>query len=135
MVLSSSDSEKPIARPLIIRPMCVVAPIIIPAANGISAHMLDMMLRAQTTPEPREDQPLQFPVWSLEQRIEVFGNRPRPASAALATLNDEGVFMLAQNRKEKKVLGGLERAVAICRALICKSLFIIPHGHESSCDA
>ncbi|KAG1762147.1 hypothetical protein EDD22DRAFT_953411 [Suillus occidentalis] len=69
------DFEKPISRPLIIRPMCVVTPIIIPAANGISAHMLDMMLSAQTTPEPREDQPLQFPVWSLEQRIEV----PMPA--------------------------------------------------------
>jgi hydroxymethylglutaryl-CoA reductase (NADPH) len=123
---SSSDSERPIVRPIAIRPMRVVAPIAIPASTGVSAHMLDMKLRAQAPPPPREDQPLQFPVRSLEQCIEVFENGPRPASAALATLNDEEVIMLAQNGKIaayalEKVLGDLERAVTIRRALISRA--------------
>ncbi|KAG0708040.1 hydroxymethylglutaryl-coenzyme A reductase-domain-containing protein [Suillus ampliporus] len=129
---SSSDSErpKPIARPVAIRPMRVVAPIAIQipaaAANGVSAHMLDLKLRAQAAPAPREDQPIQFPIRSLEQCIEIFENGPRPASAALATLNDEEVIMLAQNGKIaayalEKVLGDLERAVTIRRALISRS--------------
>ncbi|KAG1759153.1 hydroxymethylglutaryl-coenzyme A reductase-domain-containing protein [Suillus occidentalis] len=123
---SSSDSEKPIVRPLAIRPMRVLAPIAIPAAAGVSAHMLDMKLRAQAAPAPREDQPLQFPIRSLEQCIDVFENGPRPASAALATLNDEEVVMLAQNGKIaayalEKVLGDLERAVTIRRALISRA--------------
>lgn len=123
---SSSDSEKPIVRPLAIRPMRVVAPIAIPATTGVSAHMLDMKLRAQAAPAPREDQPLQFPIRSLEQCIEVFENGPRPASAALATLNDEEIVMLAQNGKIaayalEKVLGDLERAVTIRRALISRA--------------
>jgi hydroxymethylglutaryl-CoA reductase (NADPH) len=123
---SSSDSERPIIRPIAVRPMRVVAPIAIPASTGVSAHMLDMKLRAQAPPPPREDQPLQFPVRSLEQCIEVFENGPRPASAALATLNDEEVIMLAQNGKIaayalEKVLGDLERAVTIRRALISRA--------------
>lgn len=135
---SSSDSEKPIVRPLAIRPMRVLAPIAIPAAAGVSAHMLDMKLRAQAAPAPREDQPLQFPIRSLEQCIDVFENGPRPASAALATLNDEEVVMLAQNGKIaayalEKVLGDLERAVTIRRALICKSVSI-SQGDRRSCD-
>ncbi|KAG1813099.1 hypothetical protein EV424DRAFT_1417143 [Suillus variegatus] len=123
---SSSDSEKPIVRPLAIRPMRVLAPIAIPATAGVSAQMLDMKLRAQAAPAPREDQPIQFPIRSLEQCIEVFENGPRPVSAALATLNDEEVVMLAQNGKIaayalEKVLGDLERAVTVRRALISRA--------------
>lgn len=122
---SSSDSEKPSLRPLAIRPMRVVAPIAIPAP-GVSAHMLEMKLRAQGPPVPREDLPIQFPVRSLEKCIEIFENGPRPASVALATLNDEEVIMLAQNGKIpayalEKVLGDLERAVTIRRALISRA--------------
>ncbi|KAG2130606.1 hydroxymethylglutaryl-coenzyme A reductase-domain-containing protein [Suillus cothurnatus] len=110
---SSSDSERPIVRPIAVRPMRVVAPIAIPASTGVSAHMLDMKLRAQAPPPPREDQPLQFPVRSLEQCIEVFENGPE-------------VIMLAQNGKIaayalEKVLGDLERAVTIRRALISRA--------------
>lgn len=125
---SPTEFEKPIVRPLAIRPMRVVAPIAIPAttANGVSAQMLEMKLRAQAATAPKEPQAIQFPVRSLEQCIDIFENGPRPVSAALATLNDEEVIMLAQDGKIQayaleKVLGDLERAVAIRRALICKS--------------
>jgi len=111
--------------------MHVVAPIAIPAttANGVSAQMLEMKLRAQVAPTPKEPMPIQFPVRSLEQCIDIFENGPRPTSAALATLNDEEVIMLAQNGKIQayaleKVLGDLERAAAIRRALICKSSLV-----------
>ncbi|OAX36835.1 hypothetical protein K503DRAFT_867290 [Rhizopogon vinicolor AM-OR11-026] len=125
---SPTEYEKPIVRPLAIRPMRVVAPIAIPAttANGVSAQMLEMKLRAQAAPAPKEPQAIQFPCRSLEQCIDIFENGPRPVSAALATLNDEEVILLAQNGKIaayalEKVLGDLERAVAIRRALISRA--------------
>lgn len=61
----------------------------------------------------------------LEELIDIWENGPKPSSVALALLNDEEVIMLAQNGKIaayalEKVLGNLERAVKIRRALICK---------------
>ena len=128
---SPTDDEKPIVRPLAIRPMRVIAPITILAttANGVSAQMFEMKLRAQVAPAPKEPIPIQFPVHSLEQCIDIFENGPRLASAALATLNDEEVIMLAQNEKIQayaleKVLGDLERAVGIHCALVCESSLV-----------
>ena len=62
----------------------------------------------------------------LEELIDIFENGPRPASVALQMLNDEEVILLAQNGKIapyalEKVLGDLERAVRVRRALICRS--------------
>lgn len=138
---SPTELEKPIDRPLAIRPMRVVAPIAIPAANTnlVSAQMLEMKLRAQAAAAPKEPSAVQFPVRSLEQCIDIFENGPRPASAALATLNDEEVILLAQNGKIaayalEKVLGDLERAVAIRRALICKCPSLC-HAYRCSYDA
>ncbi|OBZ77371.1 3-hydroxy-3-methylglutaryl-coenzyme A reductase [Grifola frondosa] len=66
------------------------------------------------------------PVRTLEECIEIFENGPRPVSVALATLNDEEVVLLAQNGKIaayalEKLLGDLERAVRIRRALISRA--------------
>jgi hydroxymethylglutaryl-CoA reductase (NADPH) len=63
-------------------------------------------------------------VRSLEECIDIFENGPRPVSVSLSLLNDEEVILLAQNSKIQayaleKVLGDLERAVLIRRALIC----------------
>jgi hydroxymethylglutaryl-CoA reductase (NADPH) len=143
---TEEEGPRPIVRPLAIRPMRVLAPIAIPAttANGVSAQMLEMKLRAQAAPLPQEPQPIQFPLRSLEQCIDIFENGPRPASAALATLNDEEVILLAQNGKIaayalEKVLGDLERAVSIRRSLICKFpqhvMGIDAHMIRSPCDA
>lgn len=64
---------------------------------------------------------------TLEECIEIYENGPKPASVALSLLNDEEVIMLAQNGKIapyalEKVLGDLQRAVLIRRALICELL-------------
>lgn len=106
----------------------LIAPVPIPASkeiSGVPAFLLDMKLRAQptalVTKEPRVDLPLR----SLEECIEIFENGPRPVHVALSTLSDEEIILLAQNGKIaayalEKVLGDLERAVAIRRALICE---------------
>ena len=54
------------------------APIAIPAttANGVSAQMLEVKLHAQVAPAPKEPMPIRFPVCSLEQCINIFGNGP-----------------------------------------------------------
>lgn len=62
---------------------------------------------------------------SLEECVDIFENGPKPVSVSLSLLNDEEVVMLAQSGKVaayalEKVLGDLERAVRIRRALICK---------------
>ncbi|TDL24659.1 hypothetical protein BD410DRAFT_719028 [Rickenella mellea] len=65
-------------------------------------------------------------VRSLEECINVFENGPRPVSVSLSMLNDEEVTMLAQAGKIQayaleKMLGDLERAVRIRRALISRA--------------
>ncbi|KDQ60160.1 hypothetical protein JAAARDRAFT_205176 [Jaapia argillacea MUCL 33604] len=66
------------------------------------------------------------PIRSLKECIEVFENGPRPVAVALSMLNDEEVILLAQAGKIaayalEKVLGDLERAVTIRRALISRA--------------
>ncbi|KAG6330169.1 hypothetical protein ID866_8920 [Astraeus odoratus] len=125
-----SPADPPVALP-------VVKPIIAPVAirpskeNGVPAFLLDMKLRAQPVTvresgadEKKADEKLH--VRSLEECIDVFENGPRPVQAALATLNDEEVILLAQNGKIapyalEKVLGDLERAVVVRRALISRA--------------
>lgn len=63
---------------------------------------------------------------SLGECIDIFENGPRPVSVSLSLLKDEEVILLAQNGKIQayaleKVLGDLERAVMIRRALVCMS--------------
>lgn len=67
---------------------------------------------------------------SLEECIEIYENGPRPLSISMAMLNDEEVILLARAGKIQayaleKVLGDLERAVLIRRALICASSFCL----------
>ncbi|KAF9239343.1 hydroxymethylglutaryl-coenzyme A reductase-domain-containing protein [Melanogaster broomeanus] len=106
----------------------IIAPVAIPANrgnNGVPAFLLDMKLRAQ--PAAIVDKPgVKLPVRSLEECIDVFENGPRPVQLSLAALNDEEVILLAQNGKVaayalEKVLGDLERAVTIRRALISRA--------------
>lgn len=57
--------------------------------------------------------------------LDIFENGPRPVSASLMLLSDEEVILLAQNGKIapyalEKMLGDLERAVSVRRALICE---------------
>ncbi|EPQ53591.1 3-hydroxy-3-methylglutaryl-coenzyme A reductase [Gloeophyllum trabeum ATCC 11539] len=65
-------------------------------------------------------------VRSLQECIDIFENGPRPVSVSLSLLNDEEVIQLCQAGKIaayalEKVLGDLERAVAIRRALISRA--------------
>ncbi|KAL6300816.1 3-hydroxy-3-methylglutaryl-coenzyme A reductase [Sparassis latifolia] len=63
---------------------------------------------------------------SLEQCIDIFESGPRPVSVSLSMLHDEEIILLAQNGKIapyalEKMLGDLERAVLIRRALISRA--------------
>ncbi|KAG8216444.1 hydroxymethylglutaryl-coenzyme A reductase-domain-containing protein [Butyriboletus roseoflavus] len=124
---ATTTPESVPSTPLDSKPL--IAPMPIPAikeTSGIPAFLLDMKLRAQPTAlvikEPRVD----LPVRSLEECIEIFEHGPRPVQVSLSTLNNEEVILLAQNGKIaayalEKVLGDLDRAVAIRRALISRA--------------
>ena len=67
----------------------------------------------------------QVEVRSLAECVDIFENGPRPVSVARQMLNDEEVILLAQTGKIapyalEKLLGDLDRAVRIRRALICE---------------
>ena len=123
----ATNTPEPVPSPIIeSKPLVAPVPIrVVKEVNGVPPFLLDMKLRAQptaivTTKEPRID----LPARSLEECIEIFENGPRPVQASLSTLNDEEIILLAQNGKIaayalEKVLGDLERAVSIRRALIC----------------
>lgn len=106
----------------------LIAPVPVPASkevSGVPAFLLDMKLRAQPTAVVTKEPCIDLPVRSLEECIDIFENGPRPVQASLSTLNDEEIILLAQNGKIaayalEKVLGDLERAVSIRRALICE---------------
>jgi hydroxymethylglutaryl-CoA reductase (NADPH) len=77
---------------------------------------------APVTPEPVECRSDLEPCRTLDECLEVFNSGPD----GLQQLNNEEVILLAQQGKIaayalEKVLGDLERAVLIRRALICKS--------------
>lgn len=123
--------------PAVIRPIAVPAIPRPPSVNGISSllNSVDEKLKAQqptfTTGDDSDSQDEEpgtketsTPIRSLEECIGIFENGPRPVSVSLSLLNDEEVILLAQNGKIQayaleKVLGDLERAVLIRRALIC----------------
>ena len=127
----------------------MVAPIAIPATPSRASFMLetvDEKLRQQqaavdrergkTSPSSSEASVIKetsngMPIRSLEECIDIFENGPRPVSVSLSMLNDEEVILLAQHGKIaayalEKVLGDLERAVFIRRALICEFIFNSP---------
>ncbi|KAG6333016.1 hypothetical protein ID866_6069 [Astraeus odoratus] len=106
----------------------VVAPVAVHASkeDNISALLLDMKLRTQPSANKVEQPKEKLTVRPLEECVDVFENGPRPVQAALGTLNDEEVILLAQNGKIapyalEKVLGDFERAVVIRRALISRA--------------
>lgn len=127
----------------------MVAPTAIPATPSRASFMLetvDEKLRQQAAADQaREMFPSQASaiketfssacIRSLEECIDVFENGPRPVSVALSMLNDEEVILLAQNGKIaayalEKVLGDLDRAVFIRRALICEFSFSVRSIHS-----
>ena len=124
-------------------PLAIVRPVPIPAVrrppsvNGISSLLdsVDQRLKAQQTTfttgdesdsqdEELDSKETSTSTRSLQDCIDIFENGPRPVSVSLSLLNNEEVILLAQNGKIQayaleKVLGDLERAVLIRRALIC----------------
>ncbi|KAJ8474611.1 hypothetical protein ONZ51_g7113 [Trametes cubensis] len=78
------------------------------------------------TPETPDMDAPQMEVRSLAECVDIFENGPRPVSVALQMLNDEEVILLAQTGKIapyalEKLLGDLDRAVRIRRALISRA--------------
>ncbi|KAI5996069.1 hydroxymethylglutaryl-coenzyme A reductase-domain-containing protein [Pisolithus marmoratus] len=129
---SLPDTTESDETPDVSPPPSALKPIVAPVAvhvnkeNGVPAFLLDMKLRAQPAAVRNTESKVNLPVRSLEECIEVFENGPKPVQAALATLNDEEVILLAQNGKIapyalEKVLGDLERAVVVRRALISRA--------------
>jgi hydroxymethylglutaryl-CoA reductase (NADPH) len=125
------------AAPPVVRPIPVAARA--PSVNGISSLLdsVDEKLKAQQptfTPSDESDsqdeesntKESSSHIRSLEECVDIFENGPRPVSVSLSLLKDEEVILLAQNGKIQayaleKVLGDLERAVLIRRALVCMS--------------
>ncbi|TFK49351.1 hypothetical protein OE88DRAFT_1646394 [Heliocybe sulcata] len=65
-------------------------------------------------------------VRSLQECVDIYENGPRPVTVSMSLLNDEEVIQLCQGGKIaayalEKVLGDLERAVLIRRALISRA--------------
>jgi hydroxymethylglutaryl-CoA reductase (NADPH) len=128
--------------PAVVRPIPVLAVHRAPSVNGISSLLdsVDQKLKAQqptfTTGDESDSQDEESgtketstAVRSLEECIDIFENGPRPVSVSLSLLNDEEIVLLAQNGKIQayaleKVLGDLERAVLIRRALVCAYIFM-----------
>lgn len=129
------------AAPPVVRPIPVSAVRRPPSVNGISSLLdsVDQKLKAQqptfTTGDESDSQDegsstkeTSTTIRSLEECIDIFENGPRPVSMSLSLLNDEEIILLAQNGKIQayaleKVLGDLERAVLIRRALICMYMY------------
>ncbi|TFY54330.1 hypothetical protein EVJ58_g8927 [Rhodofomes roseus] len=116
------------------------AAVVIPPLNldRIDMKLREAAIRAPPTPAetsspssdpenlPFRKQSSRLAMRTLEECIEIFDNGPKPVSVALSMLNDEEVILLAQNGKIapyalEKVLGDLERAVLVRRALISRA--------------
>ncbi|KAF7975535.1 hypothetical protein HWV62_9365 [Athelia sp. TMB] len=140
------EEQKPAVSPpaLVIKtapePMPIVAPLAMPATPSRAQFMLgtvDEKLRMQAARESsessseegssdRKDTSDSAPMRSLEECIDIFENGPRPVSVSLSLLSDEEVILLAQKGKIaayalEKMLGDLNRAVLIRRALISRA--------------
>ncbi|KAI0322966.1 hydroxymethylglutaryl-coenzyme A reductase-domain-containing protein [Amylostereum chailletii] len=133
--------ERPIA-PAVVKPV-PVRPAPVPRINSINgiSSMLESVDEKLKLAQPKSERAFTtrvgdesdsdekesaMGVRSLEECIDIYENGPRPVSVALSTLNDEEVILLAQNGKIaayalEKVLGDLERAVLIRRALISRA--------------
>ncbi|KAI0032617.1 hydroxymethylglutaryl-coenzyme A reductase-domain-containing protein [Vararia minispora EC-137] len=137
LVKEPEQIVKPQAPPPLVRPI-PQRPAVkkVHSVNGISSMLesVDERLKASladksddgSSEEEESKDGERVGMRTLEECIDVFENGPRPVSAALATLNDEEVIMLAQAGKIQayaleKVLGDLERAVFIRRALISRA--------------
>ncbi|VDB95645.1 unnamed protein product [Peniophora sp. CBMAI 1063] len=119
-----------IVKPEPVRPLQKVA-----SSTGISNMLesVDARLKAlapgPTSSSSSDDGKLvteSLTVRTLAECVDIYENGPRPASVALASLNDEEVILLAQAGKIQayaleKVLGDLERAVVIRRALVSRA--------------
>ncbi|EIW55552.1 3-hydroxy-3-methylglutaryl-coenzyme A reductase [Trametes versicolor FP-101664 SS1] len=116
-----------------------VAPVVQPPSSVLSRPLnletIDRKLserlpiRSPAPIEPRTPEtpePVQMDVRSLAECVDIFENGPRPVAVALKMLNDEEVILLAQTGKIaayalEKMLGDLDRAVKIRRALISRA--------------
>jgi hydroxymethylglutaryl-CoA reductase (NADPH) len=93
-------------------------------ARAITPYSSESSSDAELSPtEGREA----LPPRPLDELIHIFEKGPKPTSVALGLLTDEEVILLAQSGKIaayalEKLLGDLERAVKIRRALICELL-------------
>lgn len=97
--------------------------------NTVDARLEKERMHAEAL--ARAERARSEPVRSLEEIMDIFENGPRPVSASLSLLTDEEVIILSQNGKIaayalEKMLGDLERAVTIRRALICKFCLFTP---------
>lgn len=86
---------------------------------------VDAMLEKERLQAERMERAKNEEVRPLSELVDIFENGPRPVSASLALLTDEEVILLCQTGKIaayalEKVLGDLERAVSVRRALICE---------------
>jgi len=105
----------------------------LPVLHAPDVHAPDAEADVPVTPGPVERQSDLEPCRSLEECMRMFNSGPD----GVQQLNNEEVILLAQNNKIaayalEKVLGDLERAVLIRRALICKTSFLSAcFGHNS----
>ena len=148
MASSAPAVAQPVAAP-VVEPEAPSAPA--PPSSVLSRPLnLESIDRALTqlpirSPAPVEPITPQTPeverdveIRSLAECVDIFENGPRPVSVALKMLHDEEVILLCQTGKIaayalEKMLGDLERAVRIRRALICKLHLTTSCGHECGC--
>ncbi|KAI0634834.1 3-hydroxy-3-methylglutaryl-coenzyme A reductase [Trametes polyzona] len=140
MVMASAAPAVAVPDPAPVRePESASAPAVPPPSSVLSRPLnletVDRKLqerlpiRSPAPVEPRTPETPEAPqmeVRSLAECVEIFENGPRPVSVALQMLNDEEVILLAQTGKIaayalEKLLGDLERAVRIRRALISRA--------------
>ncbi|TCD61858.1 3-hydroxy-3-methylglutaryl-coenzyme A (HMG-CoA) reductase isozyme [Steccherinum ochraceum] len=131
-LVSASEHSTPAVAPATEAEVPRTRPTIAKLSLPVDLDRVDLRLRAETTrvslpsPAPSPKPVYDGPIRSLEECVEIFENGPRPVSVSLALLNDEEVILLAQTGKIaayalEKMLGDLERAVSIRRALISRA--------------
>lgn len=134
------EVQRPVQAPVVVytpppatqpqRRPALVAPVAKPAGAQFTLSTIDDKLRRQAAMESgssdsSDGEPDPKPMRTFNECLDIFENGPRPVSVSLSILTDEEVIMLAQNGKIaaynlEKVLGDLERAVLVRRALICE---------------